>query len=190
MKQLFQDLKSGNVLLEEVPCPRSSSNHLLVESRCSLVSSGTERALMEFGKAGYFGKARQQPDKVRQSIDKILTDGLIPTVEAITKKLDEPMPLGYSNVGLVLDEGTKGFSVGDRIVSNGFHAEVVRVPINLTNNVLIIKDINSQQIARKIIECTELAKIKTKKEVIDSLSIYSNELNFEKNYLNLINKIN
>ena len=131
MKQLFQDLKSGNVFLEEVPCPRSSSNHLLVESRCSLVSSGTERALMEFGKAGYFGKARQQPDKVRQSIDKILTDGLMPTVEAITKKLDEPMPLGYSNVGLVLDEGTKGFSVGDRIVSNGFHAEVVRVPINL-----------------------------------------------------------
>ena len=91
--------------------------------------------LMEFGKAGWVEKARQQPDKVKQVIDKIKTDGLMPTIEAVQAKLDQPLPLGYCHVGIVAevggDAGALGFRRGDRVVSNGPHAEWVCVPKNL-----------------------------------------------------------
>jgi predicted dehydrogenase len=89
--------------------------------------------LVEFGKAGWIEKARQQPDKVRMVLDKIKTDGLMPTLEAVFNKLDQPLPLGYCNVGSVMQAGggVSGFEVGDRVVSNGKHAEAVCVPINL-----------------------------------------------------------
>ncbi len=89
--------------------------------------------MVAFGKANWIEKARQQPDKVRMVLDKIKTDGLLPTVEAVFHKLDQPLPLGYCNVGTVLEAGTgvSGFTPGDRVVSNGKHAEVVSVPINL-----------------------------------------------------------
>ena len=90
----------------------------------------------------------------------------------------------YEAFGIVQLEA---MSYGKLVIASDLKG--VRVPVNLTKNGFIIKDSNSHQIARKIIECTELAKIKTKKEVIDSLSLYSNESNFEKNYLNLINEI-
>jgi len=106
---------------------------LLIQTRVSLISAGTERMLVEFGQAGMLQKARQQPEKVKQVIDKIKTDGLMPTVETVFRKLDEPMPLGYSNVGVVLEvgAGVQGYQPGDRVVSNGPHAEVVCVPKNL-----------------------------------------------------------
>jgi len=89
--------------------------------------------LVEFGKAGWIDKARQQPDKVRMVLDKIRTDGVVPTVEAVFNKLDQPLPVGYCSVGLVMDVGrdVAGFSSGERVVSNGKHAEVVSVPMNL-----------------------------------------------------------
>lgn len=89
--------------------------------------------LVEFGKAGWLEKARQQPDKVRMVLDKIKTDGLQPTLEAVFNKLDQPLPLGYCNVGRVteLGGGVAGLELGDRVISNGKHAEVVSVPINL-----------------------------------------------------------
>jgi predicted dehydrogenase/NADPH:quinone reductase-like Zn-dependent oxidoreductase len=106
---------------------------LLIRSSRTLVSAGTERMLVEFGKAGWIEKARQQPDKVRMVLDKIKTDGLIPTLEAVFNKLDQPLPLGYCNVGKVLEigAGVAGFAVGDRVASNGKHAEDVSVPVNL-----------------------------------------------------------
>jgi len=89
--------------------------------------------LLEFGKAGWIEKARQQPDKVRTVLEKIKTDGLQPTIEAVLEKLDQPLPMGYCNVGKVLDTGRDAgaFQVGDRVVSNGKHAEAVSVPMNL-----------------------------------------------------------
>ena len=89
--------------------------------------------LVEFGKAGWVGKARQQPEKVRQVLDKVRTDGAVATYEAVRSKLQVPMPLGYSNAGVVtaIGEGVEGFQVGDRVVSNGPHAEWVCVPKNL-----------------------------------------------------------
>lgn len=133
MKQILQHLKTGETQIIEIPCPAVQRGQVLIRSSHTLISAGTERMLVEFGKANWIEKARQQPDKVRMVLDKIKTDGLIPTIDAVFNKLDQPLPLGYCNVGRVLELGTgvSGFSVGDRIASNGKHAEVVNVPFNL-----------------------------------------------------------
>jgi len=133
MKQILQSLKTGATEVAEVPCPTARRGHLLVRTSRTLVSAGTERMLVEFGKAGWIEKARQQPDKVRMVLDKIKTDGLIPTLEAVMGKLDQPLPLGYCNIGRVMQAGfgVTGYEIGDRVVSNGKHAEAVCVPVNL-----------------------------------------------------------
>ncbi|MFK5979022.1 MAG: bi-domain-containing oxidoreductase [Rhizobiaceae bacterium] len=133
MKQVLQNLGNGETELAVVPAPMVGSGHLLIRTSKSLVSVGTERMLVEFGKAGLIGKARQQPDKVRMVLDKVRTDGLAPTIDTVRNKLDEPLPLGYCNVGKVIEAGggVTGFAVGDRVASNGKHAEIVNVPTNL-----------------------------------------------------------
>jgi predicted dehydrogenase/threonine dehydrogenase-like Zn-dependent dehydrogenase len=133
VKQLLQSLKNGVTEVATVPCPAVKRGQLLIASTRTLVSAGTERMLVDFGKAGLLGKVRQQPDKVRMVVEKIKTDGLLPTIEAVLNKLDQPLPMGYCNVGVVSDigDGVAGFAVGDRVVSNGKHAEVVSVPVNL-----------------------------------------------------------
>ena len=92
--------------------------------------------MLEFGKSNP-SKAKQQPEKVKQVLDKIKTDGLLPTLETVFKKLDEPMPLGYCNVGRVISvgDGVKDFKVGDRVISNGQHAEFVSVQQNLVAHI-------------------------------------------------------
>jgi predicted dehydrogenase/threonine dehydrogenase-like Zn-dependent dehydrogenase len=133
MKQILQSLKTGATEVAEVPCPAVRPGQLLIRSTRTLVSVGTERMLVEFGKAGWIAKARQQPDKVRMVLDKIKTDGLVPTFESVMNKLDQPLPIGYCNVGRVMatGNGVAGFELGDRVVSNGKHAEAVSVPVNL-----------------------------------------------------------
>lgn len=133
MKQIIQDLKSGDTILEEVPVPNVKSGCVLIKTTRTLVSLGTERMLVEFGKANLIDKARQQPDKVKQVLEKLKTDGVQPTLEAVFNKLGQPLPLGYCNVGRVVavGKGVTEFVVGDRVASNGNHAEYVCVPTNL-----------------------------------------------------------
>lgn len=133
MKQIIQDLKSGETMLVETPSPMIKRGHVLIQSKYSLVSSGTERMLLEFGKAGWIEKARQQPERVIQVISKIKTDGLIPTLETVLRKLETPIPLGYCNAGIVIGLGSDvtEFQIGDRVVSNGHHAEIVNIGKNL-----------------------------------------------------------
>jgi predicted dehydrogenase/threonine dehydrogenase-like Zn-dependent dehydrogenase len=133
VKQIIQNLKTGETILEEVPAPMVKRGHVLIQTKNSLVSLGTEKMLVEFGKSNLIGKARQQPEKVKQVLDKIKTDGLLPTLEAVFNKLDEPLPLGYCNAGVVIEVGAdvSEFKVGDRVASNGPHAEIVCVPKNL-----------------------------------------------------------
>ena len=123
--------------MEEVPVPQVKRGCLLIQTTKSLVSLGTERMLVEFGKSNYLQKAKQQPDKVKQVMDKVKTDGLMPTVHSVFNKLNEPIPLGYCNVGKVIavGEGVSGFEVGDRVASNGPHAEYVCVPKNLVAHI-------------------------------------------------------
>jgi len=133
MKQIIQDLKKGNTILEEVPAPQVKPGTVLIRTTRSLVSLGTERMLVEFGKAGFINKAKQQPDKVKQVLDKMKAEGIMPTLEAVFNKLNQPLPLGYCNVGVVeaVGKGVHSFSVGNRVASNGNHAEFVCVPENL-----------------------------------------------------------
>lgn len=133
MKQIIQSFKSGETILEEIPAPQIKSGSVLIQTSRSLVSLGTERMLVEFGKSNLISKARQQPEKVKQVLDKIKTDGLLPTLEAVFNKLEQPLPLGYCNVGKVIavGEGVSDFKVGDRVASNGNHAEFVCIPQNL-----------------------------------------------------------
>ena len=133
MKQILQDFRSGKTSIEECPTPSIKKNSIKILSRTSLISAGTERMLVNFSKSSYIEKAKQQPEKVKQVIDKISTDGLITTYESVKSKLDEPIPLGYSNVGIVdeIADGVSNFKIGDRVVSNGPHADVVVVNKNL-----------------------------------------------------------
>jgi predicted dehydrogenase/threonine dehydrogenase-like Zn-dependent dehydrogenase len=137
MKQIIQSFKTGETILEEIPAPIVKKGSVLIQSTKSLVSLGTERMLVEFGKSNLISKARQQPDKVKQVLDKIKTEGLIPTLEAVFNKLGEPLPLGYCNVGKVIEvgEGVHEFKVGDRVASNGQHAEFVCIPKNLVAHI-------------------------------------------------------
>lgn len=137
MKQIIQDIKDGQTILEEVPVPQVKSGHILVRTTRSLVSLGTERMLVDFGKANFIDKARQQPDKVKQVLDKVKTDGIKPTYESVMNKLGQPLPLGYCNVGEVVavGKGVSEFKVGDNVASNGPHAEYVLVPVNLVAKV-------------------------------------------------------
>ncbi|MDA7657838.1 bi-domain-containing oxidoreductase [Verrucomicrobia bacterium] len=137
MKQLLQDLRNGETQVVEVPCPVVRSGSLLIRTVSSLVSIGTEGMLIRFGKANLFDKARQQPEKVRQVIEKVKTDGLANTLNAVKAKLDQSIPLGYCNVGCVIStgEGVDGFEKGDLVLTNGPHAEMVCVPKNLVAGV-------------------------------------------------------
>lgn len=137
MKQVFSDVKTGDILVMDVPKPSCKNEGILVETIYSLVSAGTERSLIDFGKKNLILKAKERPDQVKKVIDKMKTDGVITAVKAAFNKLDEPLPLGYSGVGKVIEVG-KGcieFKVGDLVAIAGTlhanHAEINYVPKNL-----------------------------------------------------------
>ncbi|MBA4695804.1 MAG: Gfo/Idh/MocA family oxidoreductase [Legionella sp.] len=133
MKQILQNMRNGDSSILEAPMPMLEDDALLISTSVTLISAGTERMLLDFGKASYLGKARQQPEKVRMMIDKIKTEGVLSTLEAVRSKLDQPILLGYSNVGVVIAVGknVRRFKPGDRVVSNGGHADLVKVPEQL-----------------------------------------------------------
>ncbi len=137
MKQVLQNLKTGETVVAEVPTPQPRPGTVLVRTAASLVSAGTERMVVDFARKSLIGKARSRPDLVRQVLDKARREGLLTTAEAALNRLDQPMPLGYSSAGTVvaLGEGVTGFQVGDRVACAGggyaVHAEYAVVPVNL-----------------------------------------------------------
>lgn len=133
MKQVVQNFETGQTLLAEVPAPAAERNSLIIATSLSLISPGTERMLVDFGRASLINKVRKQPDKVKAVLNKVRTDGLMQTIGAVRSKLAQPIALGYCNVGRVVAAGDNAgdFKPGERVVSNGSHAEVVRVPHTL-----------------------------------------------------------
>ena len=138
MKQVVQNYRTGELKVAEVPAPALPDGNLLVATRASLISAGTEKQLTDLAKASLAGKAIARPDLVRRVLRNIKRDGLRPTMEKVFAKLDTPVPLGYSVAGEVLRVGrsVQGFAVGDRVACAGAglanHAEINAVPKNLT----------------------------------------------------------
>ncbi|QUX94530.1 dehydrogenase [Marinomonas sp. CT5] len=133
MFQVTQNMNIGTTEIVEAPAPQATKNNVVINTVTTLISAGTERMLVDFGKANLIDKARSQPDKVKMVLEKVQTDGLMTTVDAVRSKLAQPLPLGYCNVGVVdsVGKGADHFKIGDRVVSNGPHADVVRVAKNL-----------------------------------------------------------
>ena len=137
MQQLVQSFKNGDISIVDVPIGSPGAREVQIRTELSLISAGTERMLVSFGRANMVQKAKSQPDKVRQVIDKVKNEGLLDTIDAVSAKLDQPTPLGYSNVGVVIEVGedVSEFHVGDRVVSNGRHVEIVNVGVNLVASI-------------------------------------------------------
>jgi predicted dehydrogenase/threonine dehydrogenase-like Zn-dependent dehydrogenase len=160
MKQIIQSFRTGETVLEEVPAPQVQKGTVLIQTSRSLVSLGTEKMLVEFGRSSLFGKARQQPDKVKQVLTKVKSDGLVPTIEAVFNKLSMPLPLGYCNVGKVIavGEGVHDLKIGDRVASNGQHAEFVCVPRNLVS--LIPENVSDEEASFTVVGAIGLQGIR------------------------------
>ena len=159
MKQILQNLGNGETILAEVPCPRRASGAILIQTTRTLVSLGTEKMLIDFGKGSLIAKARSQPDKVKQVLQKIKTDGLWTTLDAVKAKLGTPIPLGYCHVGNVVEaDADSQFAIGDRIVSNGSHAEMVSVPENLAAK--IPDSVTDEQAAFTVVSAIALQGIR------------------------------
>lgn len=141
MKQVIQNNRSGTILVEELPAPLPSAGFVQVQNAFSLVSAGTERMLLEFAEKNLLQKAQARPDLVKQVLHKAQVEGLVPTLTAAFNRLDQPMELGYSSAGSVLNlgEGSTRFHVGQRVACAGaghaVHAEVITVPENLLVNI-------------------------------------------------------
>ena len=137
MKQLLQNLKTGEGMVEDVPAPLAQRGRVLVRAAASLVSAGTERAFVELGRKGLLGKAKERPDLVRKVVGKVRSEGLLSTLQAVREKLGESHALGYSAAGRVVEvgEGVNSFTVGERVACAGTgyaaHAELLSVPQNL-----------------------------------------------------------
>ncbi len=137
MKQLLQHLRDGQTVVTEVPVPGVRPGFALVHTKASLVSAGTERTLVSFAEKSLVGKAKSRPDLVHQLLDKARREGLLTTVDAAFNRLDQPMPLGYSSAGAIVEvgDGMEGFHMGDRVACAGggyaVHAEYALVPRNL-----------------------------------------------------------
>lgn len=133
MKHLIQSLKNGAIELVDIPVPALEKGEILVRSSLSLISPGTEKMMLDFGNANYIDKVRQQPQKAKMVLDKVKTDGLAQTIEAVKSKLSKPISLGYSSVGIVIDKADdiSEVSVGDRVITNSSHSEISKVSRNL-----------------------------------------------------------
>lgn len=141
MRQVSQSYKTGELSLVEVAVPRAPSGGVLIETRASLISAGTERTIVDLARKSLLQKARERPDLVAKVLDKVKRDGALAALEAVRSRLDSPIPLGYSLAGVVADVGREavGFVRGDRVACAGAgyanHAEVNAVPQNLTVHV-------------------------------------------------------
>ena len=133
MKQLFLAGKDGGVSLAEVPAPTIAPGRLLIRTEASVISLGTERSMIEHEGKSLFAQARERPHKVRAVLDRALNEGVSSAVKTVRTRRERQRPIGYSSVGLVvgIGEDVAGYTLGQRVISNGPHAEIVSVPANL-----------------------------------------------------------
>lgn len=135
MKQLFLSVSNGSVSVVDTPAPTVKENTVIIETLYSVVSAGTERSLTSFGGKNLIQKAMERPDQVKKVTEKMSTDGILTTVEAAFGRLKDPMPMGYTAVGRVVEvgKGVTEVTAGDTVAAVGqaYHSEVNRVGKNL-----------------------------------------------------------
>lgn len=137
MREVIYSPKHGEISVRDVPPPQAELRQVLVCTRASLVSAGTERMLIQFAEKSLLEKARSRPDLVQQVINKARRDGLLAACEAVRNRLDCPAPLGYSSAGSIVEigSGISDLVPGDRVACAGAgyatHAETISVPRNL-----------------------------------------------------------
>jgi hypothetical protein len=131
--QVIQEVRSGKLVVAEVPAPLAQPGEVLVANVASVISAGTERMTIDLAKKSLLGKARERPDLVRRVLEKCRNEGVLTTLRQVRERLDTPIPLGYSSAGIVLacGKGVQNLKPGDRVASNGSHAEIVSVSKNL-----------------------------------------------------------
>ncbi len=138
MKQLTQNIKNGNISVVDVPAPVLREDGILVRNRASLISAGTERAMMKLAQKSLLGKARERPDLVKKVLTKVQRDGFLATFKTVQNQLDRDAPMGYSVAGAVVAAGSRAqnFQAGQRVACGGAgyanHAEINYVPKLLT----------------------------------------------------------
>lgn len=167
MKILAQNYSNGHLEMLEIPM-FTTVKGLLVETRASLVSVGTEKAMIDVAKKSLLGKALARPDWVRQVVDKIKTEGLAEAWRQSKARLDTPVPLGYSCAGIVRDVtgADNRFRVGDRVACSGSgfasHAEWNMVPPNLCAKIpdnVSFEDASYVALGGIAMEAVRLAKV-------------------------------
>ncbi|MBN2143657.1 MAG: zinc-binding dehydrogenase, partial [Candidatus Aureabacteria bacterium] len=137
MKSILQNVKTGEVTMEEIPPPKVRPGFVLVKNVCSLVSAGTEKTVLEFSRASYLDKARKRPDLFRKVLNKVKHEGILKTWESVNNLMEKPLQLGYSSAGIVMEKGldVTDIQVGQKVACAGYlyatHSEVVSVPRNL-----------------------------------------------------------
>jgi len=137
MRQLVREPGSGTLRVEDVPAPLVRAGGVLVRTSYSVISIGTERSKLEFGRKSLLGKARARPDQVRQVLEVVRREGVASAYRKARHRLSALTPLGYSCAGVVVavGEGVTEFRVGDRVACAGAgyanHAELNWVPRNL-----------------------------------------------------------
>ncbi|MAU09929.1 MAG: oxidoreductase [Anaerolineaceae bacterium] len=137
MKQVIQSFKTSELIVADVPTPILRPEGILVRTARSLVSTGTERMLVNFAEKNLIQKAQARPDLVKQVLDKVQREGLLNTIDSVRNRFDQPLPLGYSTSGRIVEVGSEvtGFQIGDRVACAGGgyanHAEMGYIPRNL-----------------------------------------------------------
>lgn len=137
MKQVIQNYQTGELKLEEVSLPQVLPSSILVRTLYSAISSGTEKTKVDTAKMSLWQKAKSRPDLVKKVLQKAKKEGWRSTFQFVQKKMNEPVPLGYSLVGVVeeIGEWVEGIEVGDTVACAGAgfanHAEYNVVPHRL-----------------------------------------------------------
>jgi predicted dehydrogenase/threonine dehydrogenase-like Zn-dependent dehydrogenase len=136
MRQLLQNVSTGEITVDEVPAPPRGSASLLVSTRYSLISAGTERAALDLGRASLVSKARARPDLVQKVVESARSEGLSTTYAKVRGRLGEPNALGYSLCGVVIEAcadspAARGDLVACAGAGKASHAEIVSVPRQL-----------------------------------------------------------
>jgi predicted dehydrogenase/threonine dehydrogenase-like Zn-dependent dehydrogenase len=171
MKQMLQNLSTGETIYVEAPMPIVKAEEVIIRTSKTLISAGTERMLINFSQANLINKARQQPEKVQQVFSKVMTDGILTTFDAVSSKINEPIPLGYSNVGVIEQVGKNvvGLKIGDRVVSSGAHADIVSIPENFVAK--IPDNVNDEDATYTIVSSIAMQGIRLAKPEIGEVFV-------------------